>query len=370
VAGCVLLALWLRWRDRPVAELGARAAQFAAARALPGWLIDGALCGALTLLRPELSWVPLWWWFGLRVPEPRSPVAVPPPAKAVGRRRRGALLVLAVWFAFSVPWAGRNWRVTGDPFFALQRHAEHVKGTAAWPEYSVYRSLEPQPLLRTVRADPAPLLTKTRAGIGFYLRELGHWLPWSLLAAGGVLWFARGRWRRLPREPLFVVGVTGAGLILGYAPFDHELRHLVPLWPVATWELCLLAAGALLQDGPRPAAAQRRGAVVRGALLTGAVAAGIWLTPARLPGWDNAAQIAARDLPRTAALVARADALPPGALFTDNAALLWLTGRTGAWAPLDAAVEAELRRRVPQLTDAPLLMMDGDRGSATENNGD
>jgi len=162
----------------------------------------------------------------------------------------------------------------------------------------------------------------------------------------------------LPDEPFFIVGVTGAGLILLYAPFDHELRHLVPLWPIATWELCLLGADALATARLTPDRWRHgRASLLQSTLLVVVVAVGTWLTPARVPGWVHAAQIATRDVTRTAALVARADDLPPGAVFCDDAALLWLTGRTGVWAPIDDEVEAEIRRRVPQLAQAPWLRL-------------
>jgi hypothetical protein len=340
---------------------------------LPGWSIDGTLCAALTLLRPELIWLPLLWWYGLRwLPVRQRPVPaatalaaaadVSGTPGATGRRRqRDALLTLAVWCALVVPWAGRNWRLTGNPFFSLQSYAEHVKMTDSWPQYTVYRSLQPQPLGQTLRDDPSLVLGKTRAGIGFFLRHLGNWLPWSLLTAGAALWLARRRWRLLPGEPLFLVGLTGAVLILLYAPFDHELRHLVPLWPIATWELCLLGANALGTAGLLPDHLPRhRAALLRSALLVLVVAVGTWLTPAQVPGWVHAAQIATRDAPRTAALVARADELPPGPVFCDNAAMLWLTGRAGVWAPIDDEVAAEIRRRVPQLTHAPWLRLNDD----------
>jgi len=376
VVGLVMLTLWLRWRVPPAATPSeAHPPVHRANWSLPGWSIDGTLCAALTLLRPELIWLPLLWWYGLRwLPVRQRPVPAATALAAAAatdvsgtpgatgrRRRRDALLTLAVWCALVVPWAGRNWRLTGNPFFSLQSYAEHVKMTDSWPQYTVYRSLQPQPLGQTLRDDPSLVLGKTRAGIGFFLRHLGNWLPWSLLTAGAALWLARRRWRLLPGEPLFLVGMTGAVLILLYAPFDHELRHLVPLWPIATWELCLLGANALGTAGLLPDQLPRhRAALLRSALLVLVVAVGTWLTPAQVPGWVHAAQIATRDAPRTAALVARADELPPGPVFCDNVAMLWLTGRAGVWAPIDDEVAAEIRRRVPQLTHAPWLRLNDD----------
>ena len=204
VVGLVLLALWLRWRARASATVpGAQPSERKATWSPPGWSIDGTLCAALTLLRPELIWLPLLWWYGLRwLPLRQRPVPAATAAEMPGtpsatgrRRRRDALLTLAVWCALVVPWAGRNWRLTGNPLFSLQSYAEHVKMTDAWPQYTVYRSLQPQPLGQTLRDDPSLVLGKTRAGIGFFLRHLGDWLPWSLLAAGAALWLARRRWR-------------------------------------------------------------------------------------------------------------------------------------------------------------------------------
>ncbi len=333
-AALLLLAGWVRWRDDDGSPGGAAAGAG-----------DGLLAAAPALLRPDLAWVPLLWWA----------------ARGRTRPRRRLLAAAAVWLGLLAPWAVRNAALTGDPFFSLQARAEHLKDTARWPGYSVYRSLAPENLLRTLVHDPVPVLRKTARGLRFYLTGLGGLLPWALWAAGLALALlgprpdlARGPPGARPaptglRRPLPLAGLTLLLLALQYGPFDHDLRHLLPVLPVVTWEICLAAADRLRgwRAGP--------GVAARAALLLAAALAACLLTPPRLPGWRRAADDARRAGPAVAAAAAAAVSLPPGPIFTDAAAVAWRADRPAVWAPLDRTVEARIRELVPGLAAAPVL---------------
>ena len=336
-AALLLLAMWLRHRD------GAR----------PPTAVDGLLTGALALLRPELVWLPILWWL-LRRP------ARPP--------RRAVLACGLAFVLVAGPWALRNTLLTGDPFFSLQAQAEHVKDTRTFPEYQVYRQLEPQPLLRTLLTDPVPVARKTVRGLRFFWAEQGAFMPpvinVGLLLLG--LEFLRRRFlvRRpgaepRPDLPAVVAGAGPAGLSLLllatlYAVFDHSLRHLEVLLPLVAWEL-----GALLAEEPwawirrRAAATGRRVLPPLPAGLAMAVAAlvALVLVRAAVPpptGWDQAEAEALRADARIAAEVDRLLAAPPGVVFVQTAAAPWFADRPAVWAPLDDGV----RRRIRELVEA------------------
>lgn len=320
-AAAILLACWLRHRE------GRRA---------PGPR-DGAAVAALALLRPELAWLPPAWWAWLRRPgEGGRPVA----------SRRGLLTALAVATVLVAPWAIRNARVTGDPFFSVQAHAELAKDTRAWPGYDVYRQLEPQPPARALRAYPEAVARKAARGLRFYRDELPALLPWAaplLLLAGALAGLRRARGPGGLRAPAATAVLTVLALAALYSPFDHSLRHLVAVVPLLAWE-----AAPWLGEWPW-SLLPGRAARLRGS-APGAVAAAMVLAvpllalTAREPaGWPGAAREAALLQAEQPAEAARLRALPAGApAFTGSAAAAWLSGRPAVWSPLDESVAARI----------------------------
>jgi hypothetical protein len=154
----------------------------------------------------------------------------------------------------------------------------------------------------------------------------------------------------LAADPSVLAGGTLALMVLQYSPFSHTLRHLVPMWPVVAW--CLIHEGAIALDRWR-----RPGSGARTALLTAATGLCLVLTPTSLPGWERAVRGASRQNPLVDAALLRIKSFPPGAIFTDNAAVIWYSQRVGVWSPHDEEIEAELRRRIPDLADARRLTL-------------
>lgn len=317
----LLLLLWVRRRE------GAASSGSASA-------IDGLLAAAVALLRTDLVWLP-WLWLLL-----------------TGCRGRPLLRTAAVWALLMTPWWLRNLVVTGQPFFALQAYAEHLKGTAELPGYAAYLRERPEWFGATLLRQPGLLLGKCGAGLVYFAARLDNWLPWSLLAVGGAAALARRPGGRLPSRPTLLLAGTLALLVVAYAPFSHDLRHLAVLLPVAAWELWLALAERL--SGRRPTARP----AARAAILAAAGAAVLLLTPARLPGWERARALAVADAATLPAAVARCRDLPAGPVLTDSAALLWRADRAGVWWPDEAGDPEPLRRRHPWLADSPLVRQD------------
>jgi hypothetical protein len=133
-------------------------------------------------------------------------------------------------------------------------------------------------------------------------------------------------------------------LILVYAFISQEIRHLLVLLPVLAWEIALLAE--------RRARTLRLAWGRRALILASVTGLAILVAPPHLAGEAAQLRQARREQPRLAALVRQVAAWPPGPIFTDNAAVCWLTGRTGVWRPYDQAVEATIRETVPGMRDA------------------
>ncbi len=319
----LLLLLWVRRRE------GAASSRTSSA-------IDGLLAAAVALLRTDLVWLP-WLWLLL-----------------TGCRGRALLRTAAVWALLMAPWWIRNLVVTGQPFFALQAYAEHLKGTAELPGYAAYLRERPEWFGATLLRRPDVLFGKAVRGLLYFLARLDNWLPWGMLAAGVAAAFVRrpSGWRA--QRPTALLAGTLALLVIAYAPFSHDLRHLAVLLPAAAWELWLLLADRLREI--RLAARSS----ARAAVLVAAGAAALALTPTRLPGWDQARERANAAAPGLPAAVARCRDLPPGPILTDSAALLWHARRAGVWWPREARDDAELRRRHPWLAEAPRVMQDPD----------
>lgn len=333
-AGLLLLALWLRRRGGMTRLT---------------WT-DGLALGVLGLLRPELVVVPvLWWlldWRGPR-PTPRD-LAVP----------------LLVFLVLTAPWALRNAALTGDPFFSIQAHAEHLKDTTHHPGYGIYQGLEPRSLAATLADEPAPVLRKTGRGLKFFWRESPGLVPWLILALPllGTALMVREKLRHrgapspqdaAPPDLAAGPGLAGITLILLatiYAVYDHSLRHLTVLVPILLWE-----SGPFLADLPTRFVTSRLGStdprdrpLLRRPWFTAPVAvlgAGLLvLVMSRTPtGWDEAAAEAARRQPQVRRETAYLREAPPGALFVATSAAPWYADRAAVWDPGDETVRETIR---------------------------
>lgn len=355
-AALLLLASWLRLRD------GA---------AKPG-AIDGALLGALALLRPELAWLPPAWWLAWR-----GAPAGARATEAAGRRRawlRRPAAALAVLAALVAPWGARNLALAGDPLFSVQAQAELVKDTRTWPGYDVYRQLAPQPAWRVLTTDPVPVARKFARGVRFFARSWPGLLSWPVaLALALAAWRNvsgnddgaarrrrwRWRWRLRWRTGGLLALASTTLLAMLYAWFDHSLRHLLPMVPILAWE-----AGPVLGEwpwrvrGPQRIGAFRRDGGIRpsaagtptpphpltAVLVAVAVAAPPAFLAIRQPaGWREAAAEAVAAGPAARSEAERLRAAPPGAVvFVQTSAATWLADRPAVWSPLDDDVAARI----------------------------
>lgn len=334
-AALLLLVLWLRHRD------GART---------PG-AADGALLGALALLRPELAWLPVAWWFAWRDRRAGATRTATAGLRAWLRRPIAALLVL---LTLTLPWVVRNLRLAGDPWFNVQAQAELVKDTRTWPGYDVYRQLEPQPAWRVLADDPVPVARKFARGARFYAQSWPGLVAWPVALVLLITVFEGWRAAREPgrrlraqlarsaREPATIALGSAVALALLYALFDHSLRHLLPVVPILAWE-----AGPWLGEWPwrrlRGQAAPRR--AVMAVLLALAVAAPpVFLTMRQPQGWRPSAAEAVAAGPAARDEAARLRAAAPGeVVFVQSSAAPWLADRPAVWSPLDDAVAARIR---------------------------
>ncbi len=339
VCSLLLLVLWLRMRgDTP---------------GRPHW-IDGLLAGVLSMLRLDLFWVPVLWWILLRKNPRRDS-----PGQASTTPR--LILVMLVWLLVIAPWAIRNLQVTGQPFFSLQTYAEHVKDTRAWPGYTVYRQLEPQPFFETMTVDPLPVLRKVGRGMKFFFRDLPRLVPLPVLLglAWGALAFLAA-WLKIlsarrpghrPRDPKIAMPTTSqAGpvalavlttvlLTVQYSFFDHSLRHLLVVLPVMLWEFSAWIGSHLQRIIPdRREDRDGRSRLLRGLgtviVLPAAVAwLSVYLFPCRLPGWEFAAEEAVHFAARIEQQIEFTRRAPPGVLFVDNSSVPWFSDRPVVWSP-------------------------------------
>lgn len=346
LASWLLLVLWLRIRTGQHPRL-----------------LDGLLAGLLTLLRLELFWVPLlWWlWFGLERQQQDRRHNFPD-----RHRLKSWLLALGLILLVQVPWAARNLQLTGQLFFSLQGQAELAKDTRAWPGYSVYQQLTPQPVGRVLGDDPIPLLRKVARGVKFHILHLPDLVPWPYLLLMGllVMMLIRGKitqtpcpFRRdrdtplgiLPDDnplgPLAAAGFTTLLLIMFYALFDHSLRHLLVIFPILAWE-CSPLTGHLATDllarrlPSWPHQAHPVVLLLASAALTGLV---VWATGQPLVGWDQARSQARAAAPRLAGQVEAFRQAPPDSLFVPNGAWPWYADRPGVWDPGEEGTRQRIR---------------------------
>ena len=161
----------------------------------------------------------------------------------------------------------------------------------------------------------------------------------------------------------FLLLLTMILMVLQYAFFSPETRHLLPVLPLFAWEFVLLV-DARLRSIRLPAA--------RAVTLAAMAAVALLLSPPGLGGEGGNVQTAL-ELVKTVELeTERVRGLPPGPVFSDNAVVPWRTGRPCVWSPYDAAVEAEIRDAVEGMADAPWvrILPIGDLHGASVRDGD
>ncbi len=340
----ILMFLWLRMRDRT-------------ADPTP---LDGLLTGVLALLRPDLIWVPILWWLWVR----RTTLTDDPTAVKSGHRFFSPRLRLALLITLLTvtPWLVRNSVVTGNPLFSLQGEAELVKDTSAWPQYTVYKQLAPQPLDKVLTGDLVPVARKCARGLKFYGREIGSFMPLPQLAVGilVLLWVLLGFFSRkwsppAPESSLgpiaLAVGTLGL-LCCQYAPFDHSLRHLLVLLPILTWELAPVFSDNLVNNLQK--IVRQTNPVLRGCLgiipppyaIMAAVAflllfSAFPILP--LTGWDQAVDQAEQLAPQVLERAAQIADSEEQVLFVAWPAVTWYADRPAVWDPDDDTVRQKIR---------------------------
>jgi hypothetical protein len=332
---CALLltVLWFMIRRRHPAEVS-----------LAGTVAYAVLSAMLALVRGDVLWIPVLWWFVTGLAD---------------RRRRWAAfatrtaLAGIVGVAALLPWWLHVSKHVGSPLANPLTEAVQLDLSEEWWDYPLLRSREPLPLTENLRENALPALQKTILGVRSYARTLGLWLPWYVWLACVPLWLERS-WLRIRRghPPVRAVGPPGLILItLGlmaveYAFFSPETRHLLPVLPIVAWEFVLLV-DARLRSFPRPAA--------RALALAAMAGVAVLLSPPGLGGEGGNVQTAIELEDAVRAETARARMLPPGPVFSDNAVVPWRTARPFVWSPYDDRVEAEIREAVEGMADAPWL---------------
>ncbi len=344
ISSLLLLIILLRGRE--------------AGKAGPG-LIDGFLAGILVLLRFDLFWVPWFWFIWWRADR----VKETPGTSFFSRRLLGAFLVYAL---LMTPWAVRNVMVTGQPFFSLQAQAELVKMTPTWPGYSVYKQLEPQPLLQTLQQEPLAALNKAIHGLWYFLKNHFRFMPWILFWAGaipailfsasqyikifpGVFFHKAKTWTSIlpeknPGGPNSVAFITYALICLQYSFFDHDQRHLLVLLPVMLWEIMLLIGHYAPQLASRSNISRlaRINKLQSSILGLAAALLIVFLMPYHLPGWVYAKRYAEREVPEISQRIAWVEAHPTEVLFDETSAVPWFVNRPAVWSPANT----EIRNRI------------------------
>jgi hypothetical protein len=350
VCALLLLAIWLRGRD--VGNQGAGP-------------IDGLLMGLLAMLRLDLFWVPLLWFFLWR----RDKIKSSPGLSFFNSRLLGAIVVFILVMA---PWTWRNIQVTGQPFFSLQAQAELVKMTPDWPGYSVYKHLEPQPLLQTMKEHPGAVLNKVVHGLGFFLKKHHQFMPWMLFWAGAIpaalfafnlvldelllVVFRQKKARisispaRSAFAPSHVGFMTLALLCLQYSFFDHDLRHLIVMLPLILWEITLVVGESVEQIARRNTASWHTGINPLRTGLTGVVMAIIlvFLWPCQLPEWKNAAKVAHDQQSMVKQRIASVRASRKPILFEETSAVPWYVNQPAVWSPADEKIRNKITEILSQ----------------------
>ena len=330
-AMALLMVLWqMVRRRRPADSRPHRAALYA------------VLSGVLALIRGDLLWVPVLWWFAAGLTDRRRRLQV-----AATR----TILAGIVGVAVLLPWWLHVTGHAGSPLSNPLTEAVQLDLSSDWWDYPLLRGREPMPLAGNLASHPLQAVHKVLVGGRSYVRTLGLWLPWYFWFLITSLWLQRV-WRRqragVPAGraggPYGLLMATLVLMVVQYALFSHETRHLLPILPLVAWEGLLLAEGAV-RSIRRPE--------LRGVALTAMASVALLLSPPGLGGEAGNVETA-RDLAGAVAEeTARVADLPPGPVFSDNAVVPWRTGRPCVWSPFDASVEAEIRRAIPAMADAP-----------------
>ncbi|MFN2370565.1 MAG: hypothetical protein ABR506_05340, partial [Candidatus Krumholzibacteriia bacterium] len=147
-----------------------------------------------------------------------------------------------------------------------------------------------------------------------------------------------------PVADLGAVGLALAPAAALYAVFDHSVRHLEVLLPVAAWAL-----GPWLAERPWAWVAARLGRrrlappgwlAAALAATVGLVVALAWVRPPA--GWDQTEAFAAQAAPLVAREVRLLQQAPPGVVFVQTAAAPWFADRAAVWDPLDPQVRTRI----------------------------
>ncbi len=330
-AMALLMVLWQMVRRRRPADSTARRAA--------GYAI---LSGFLALIRGDLLWVPVLWWFAAGLTDRRRRLSV-----AVARTAVAGVVGVAVM----LPWWLHVTGHAGSPLSNPLTEAVQLDLSSDWWDYPLLRGREPVPLGDNLAGHPVQAVHKVLVGGRSYLRTLGLWLPWYFWFLVTPIWLQRvWRGQRQGIAPTRACGPYGllmltlVLMIVQYALFSHETRHLLPVLPLIAWEGLLLVDGAV-RAIRRPAP--------RGAALAVMVGVALLLSPPGLGGEAGNVETACDLAGAVAVETTRVAGLPPGPVFSDNAVVPWRTGRPCVWSPFDTAVETDIRRTIPGMAGAP-----------------
>jgi hypothetical protein len=334
-AALLLMILWLMVRRRAPSRFS-----------LVATLVFSVLCGMVALIRSDLLWVPVLWWVvtGLVARRRHWPALL-------GRTAVAAVAGVAVL----LPWWLHVIHHAGSPLANPLTDAVQLDMREEWYDYPRLRGRDPIPLGENVQHNLGPALHKVASGVRSYVRTLGLWLPWYFWLTVLPLWAvaalqrtARGHPPLRSLGPPGLMWLTVALMVLQYAFFSPETRHLLPILPIVAWE------GVLLADRWLQRPRDRR---LRAAALAGLATAAVLLSPPNLGGEAGNVLTARALTGDVAAAAASARDLPPGPVFTDSAAVPWRLGRPAVWSPYDAGIEAEIRAAVPAMADAPWVRL-------------
>jgi len=335
-AALLLLILWLM--------VTRRRASRQSHGAMAGY---AAVAAGLALVRMDLLWVPVLWWVGSMVGSRRRPLSL---------LVRRTVLAAFVGVLLLAPWWIHVTRYMGSPLGNPLASAVQLDLTGNWWAYPLLRSCEPLPLGENLTANALAALKKTAIGIRFFLQTLGLWLPWLFWVLAISSWLERtvGRWRRghafgRAIGPPGLLVITLGLLMIQYGFFSQETRFLLVLMPVLAFEGVLLG-DRLVRRLPRLGSA-----LGRGSALVAVVALALLVTPPGLGGEAGNVTAIRSSVFRVEAVMGEAFDLPAGPIFSDTSVIPWRLGRECVWSPYDAAVEAEIRQRVPGMAEAAYL---------------
>jgi len=325
-----LLLLWLMIRRRRPADFSLLGAA--------GYALAS---GLLALIRGDLLWLPVLWWFTAALTDRRWRL------RAVVIRTTVAAVV---GVAVLLPWWLHVSHHLGSPLANPLTEAVQLDLSEQWWDYPLLRSRTPLPLSENLRENAGPALVKVLSGIRSYTRTLGLWLPWYFWLACIPLWLEQ-IWKHARRGhgsirsvgPLGLLMLSMVLMVLQYALFSPETRHMLPILPLVAWEGLLLVDGRLWRMRRRS---------WRGLALAAMAGVALLLSPPGLGGEQGNVETAVTQAEEVRLATARAATLPPGPVFSDNAVVPWRLGRACVWSPYDDAVEAEIREVVEGMGSA------------------